>query len=144
MQPQACVPRPERELKRWRFGTLKTSQRNCTLCPSPRHPKTLVQCHVERGEAVAADYVPRACLTGIGMHERRPSGIGIGEGANRTGNGITVMSHLRTRDHLSDALLVPVGRPEVTVVHSEREAAGPTGYTGKLPATDNGFTNRAR
>src|SRR5580704_1382474 len=31
MQAQACVPRPERTLNRWRLGTLKTSQRNCRL-----------------------------------------------------------------------------------------------------------------
>src|SRR2546427_302051 len=31
MQLQADVPKPDKTLNRWRFGTLKTSQRNCRL-----------------------------------------------------------------------------------------------------------------
>ena len=60
----------------------------------------------------------------------------IGEGADRTADRIFMMPNLRTGDHLSDPLLVPIGWPEVAVVHSEGEAGRPACQSRELPAAD--------
>src|SRR6266446_6515178 len=65
----------------------------------------------------------------------------IGENAHGSIDGIPVMPDLGFGDHLTDTLLIPVGRPEVTVIHSKGEAAGPPGHARKLPASDQSISN---
>src|SRR5260370_6942380 len=65
----------------------------------------------------------------------------IGENADGTRARIPVMPDLGSGDHLTDTLLVPGCRPEVTVIHGEGEAAGPPSQTRKLPTSDQGIGN---
>src|SRR5579864_1381675 len=74
------------------------------------------------------------------MDEIIESCSGIGEYAHRTIR-LTVVASGRFGNHGCDALFVPVGRPEVAVVHREGEAARPAHQARKLPAADKAVQN---
>src|SRR5229473_6736571 len=107
----------------------------------PRHLPAFAQSHVQTSIPISANYVSRTGLAGERMLEVAESGYRIGENAHGTVGGIPVMADLGFGDHLTDTLLVPVCRPEVTVIHRKREAAGPPGHTRKLPASDQSISN---
>src|ERR1700687_5719798 len=92
----------------------------------PGHFPALVQRHVQASIAISTNYVSGAGLPGIRMHKLSEGRGWIGEGADCTGDRISMMPDRRSGDHASDPLLVPIGWPEVAVIHGEREATGPT------------------
>src|SRR5438309_577948 len=62
-----------------------------------------------------------------------------GRGVSEYADGalrISVMPNLRPGHHIRDTLLIPIRRPEITVIYGERETAGPACQAGELPATD--------
>src|SRR5579864_4048094 len=61
---------------------------------------------------------------------------GISKDTYVTANRIAKMADFWPRDHVGDALLVPISRPEVSVVDRERETARPARQAGKLPASN--------
>src|SRR6266851_1228034 len=107
----------------------------------PRHLPAFAQSHVQTGIPISANDVTRTSLAGERMLEVVESGYRIGENAHGTVDGIPVMPDLGFGDHLTDTLLVPVCRPEVTVIHRKREAAGPPRHARKLPASDQSLGN---
>src|SRR4030081_1439596 len=64
----------------------------------------------------------------------------MGKNANRT-VGLSEVSGPGPGDHLRDALLVPVCRPVVAVIHREGEAACPPSQSRKLPTSKQGVGN---
>src|SRR5579864_2649454 len=103
-----------------------------------RHHPSLAQGHIQTGVAISTDHIAGTTLPGERM-------LKIGKGRGRIGENadgairLSEMSGARPRDQLGDALLVPVGGPEVAVIYSEGEAAGPASQAGKLPASDQRF-----
>src|SRR5579864_2570607 len=100
-----------------------------------QHP-ALGKRHIQPGVAIPTDHVARSALTGEGMREVAEGRQGISKGTYVAANRIAKMSDLWPRDHVGDALLVPVCRPEVSIVDSERETARPAGQAGELPAAN--------
>src|SRR5579864_4274660 len=81
--------------------------------------------HIQPGVAIPAYHIPRSALTGERMSKVVIEGVrGVGEHADSS-LCISVMSKLWPCHHVCDTLLIPVRRPEVTVIHRERETAGP-------------------
>src|SRR4029077_14630865 len=107
----------------------------------PRHLPAFAQSHVQTSIPIAANHVSRTSFAGERMLEVVESSHRTGENAHRTVGGIPVMPDLRSGDHLTDTLLVPVCSPVVTVIHRKREPAGPAGHARKLPASDHCFRN---
>src|SRR5712691_1364032 len=107
----------------------------------PRHLPAFAQSHVQTSIPVSANYVSRTGLAGERMLEVGEGGHRIGENAHGTVARIPMTPNLGSGDHLTDTLLVPVCRPEVTVIHREREAAGPPRHARKLPASDQSLGN---
>src|ERR1700751_335492 len=99
-----------------------------------RQLPALVQGHVERSKAISANDISRTGLSWIGVRKIVKGCHRIDESTDRTGRDVT--PHLRASDHLADALFVPIGRPEITVVHAEWVSARPACYSGELPAPD--------
>src|ERR1700687_334993 len=91
----------------------------------PWHLPTFAQRHIQVSVAIPANHVARSALTGKRVSEVGIRRRGIGENADRPRDRILIMSGLRPCYHLSDALLVPVGRPEVAVVDGKGKTAGP-------------------
>src|ERR1700686_2591938 len=93
------------------------------------HLPILGQRHIQVSVAIPANHIARSTLTGKRVSEVGIRCRGIGENADRPGDGIFIMSDLRPCHHLSDALLVPVGGPEVAIVDGEGKTAGPSTNT---------------
>src|ERR1700687_5481609 len=108
----------------------------------PWHLPTFAQRHIQVSVAIPANHVARSALTGKRVSEVGIRRGGIGETADRPGAGIFIMSDLRPCHHLSDALLVPVGGPEVAIVDGEGKTAGPSTNTCKLPAANERIDRR--
>src|ERR1700739_1313038 len=120
MQAQAAPDcSPEATLKRCRFGTLNTSQRNCRLWPS-----MIVQ---RLFNAISKPAKPSPLRT---LREPACPGSGVWKSAHAAAG-------FWLRPHLGNPLFIPVGRPEIAVVYREGEPAGPARDSGKLPAADN-------
>ena len=55
--------------------------------------------------------------------------------------GLPESTRFRPGSHSCDTLLVPVCGPEIAIIYSEGEAAGPAGQAGELPAADESIGN---
>src|SRR5258708_22266689 len=80
----------------------------------PRHLPAFAQSHVQTSIPISSNHVARTGLAGERMLEVAESGHRIGENAHGTVAGIPMMPDLGSGDQLTDTLLVPVCRPEVT------------------------------
>src|SRR5579864_8104034 len=100
-----------------------------------QHP-ALGKRHIQPGVAIPTDHVARSALAGKRMRVVAEGRQGISKRTYVAANRIAKMSDLWPRDHVGDALLVPVCRPEVSIVDGERETARPAGQSRKLPASN--------
>src|ERR1700687_23774 len=92
----------------------------------PWHLPAFAKRHIQVSVAIPANHIARSALTRKRVSEVGIRCRGVGENADRPGDGIFIMSDLRPCHHLGDALLVPVGGPEVAIVDGEGKTAGPS------------------